>query len=151
MFNNTGITKVTGAAPVQILFNVQNQLSVPIIVDDAYYVTKGTKKIVPAGTPLYGDLTARNAVSDVANTFVKASTTSTKIGATDEQTPVDVKVDKSNAVGVLLHDVDVTNGDNNGTLLIWGFVDMNKLDTTTAALITAEVKEALKGNVTFLK
>lgn len=150
MFNNTGITKVTGTTPVQILFNVQNQLSVSIIVDDGNYVTENGRKIVKAGTPLTGSLTARNAVGVTANTFVKAATTSTKIGATDEDTPVDVKVNKSNAVGVLLHDVDVTDGDNNGTLLIWGFVDMSKLDSTTAALITTEVKEALKGNVTFL-
>lgn len=126
MFNNTGITKVTGAAPVQILFNVQNQMSVSIVVDDAYFVTRDGKKIVPAGTPLSGDLTAR------ATAFVKAKDTSNP------------------ATGVLLHDVDVTNGDNNGTLLIWGFVDLNKLDTATAALITATRKSELK-NITFLK
>ena len=132
MFNNTGITKVTGAAPVQILFNVQNQMSVSIVVDDAYSVTRDGKKIVPAGTPLSGDLTAR------ATAFVKAKD-ATSAGN-------DGKV----ATGVLLHDVDVTNGDNNGTLLIWGFVDLNKLDSTTAALITATRKSEMK-NITFLK
>lgn len=132
MFNNTGITKVTGAAPVQILFNVQNQMSVSIVVDDAYSVTRDGKKIVPAGTPLSGDLTAR----DMA--FVKAKD-ATAAGN-----------DGKAATGVLLHDVDVTNGDNNGTLLIWGFVDLNKLDTATAALITATRKSEMK-NITFLK
>nr|DAD89346.1 MAG TPA: Head decoration protein [Podoviridae sp. ctiJY10] len=132
MFNNTGITKVTGAAPVQILFNVQNQMSVSIVVDDAYSVTRDGKKIVPAGTPLSGDLTARETA------FVQAKD-ATSAGN-----------DGKAATGVLLHDVDVTNGDNNGTLLIWGFVDLNKLDTTTAALITATRKSEMK-NITFLK
>lgn len=132
MLNNTGITKVTGAAPVQILFNVQNQMSVSIVVDDGYSVTRDGKKIVPAGTPLSGDLTARDTA------FVKAKD-ATAAGN-----------DGKAAIGVLLHDVDVTNGDNNGTLLIWGFVDLNKLDTTTAALITATRKSEMK-NITFLK
>lgn len=132
MFNNTGITKVTGAAPVQILFNVQNQMSVSIVVDDAYSVNRDGKKIVPAGTPLSGDLTARETA------FVQAKD-ATSAGN-----------DGKAATGVLLHDVDVTNGDNNGTLLIWGFVDLNKLDTTTAALITATRKSEMK-NIIFLK
>lgn len=132
MFNNTGITKVTGAAPVQILFNVQNQMSVSIVVDDGYSVTRDGKKIVPAGTPLSGDLTARETA------FVQAKD-ATAAGN-----------DGKAATGVLLHDVDVTNGDNNGTLLIWGFVDLNKLDSTTAALITATRKSEMK-NITFLK
>ena len=129
MLNKTGVTKVVGAAPVQILFNVQNQFSVGIKVDDANYVTENGRKIVKAGTPLSGNLGARETA------FVKATTSS----------------GSSNAVGILLHDVDVTDGDANGTLLIWGFVDLNKLDTTTATLITTEVKTALKGGVTFLK
>lgn len=132
MFNNTGITKVTGAAPVQILFNVQNQMSVSIVVDDGYSVTRDGKKIVPAGTPLSGDLTARGTA------FVQAKD-ATSAGN-----------DGKAATGILLHDVDVTNGDNNGTLLIWGFVDLTKLDSTTAALITATRKSELK-NITFLK
>ena len=129
MLNKTGITKVVGTAPVQILFNVQNQFSVGIKVDDANYVTENGRKIVKAGTPLSGNLEARETA------FVKATTSS----------------GSSNAVGILLHDVDVTEGDTNGTLLIWGFVDLNKLDTVTTALITTEVKTALKGGVTFLK
>lgn len=126
MFNKTGITKTTGAAPVQILFDVQNQVSVSIVVDDGYSVTRNGRKIVPAGTPLSGSLTARSTA------FVKA-------------------VDTTNpATGVLLHDVDVTEGDTNGTLLIWGFVDLNKIDTTTAALITA-TRQSEMPSIKFLK
>lgn len=127
MLNQTGIKKTTYGGPVQILFNVQNQVSVSIRVDDAYSVTRDGRKIVPAGTPLSGDLTARN------TSFVKA---------VDTTHP---------ATGVLLHDVDVTEGDANGTLLIWGFVDLNKVDSATANLITATRKTELAGKVTFLK
>ena len=127
MLNQTGIKKTTYGGPVQILFNVQNQVSVNIRVDDAYSVTRDGRKIVPAGTPLSGDLTARTTA------FVKA---------VDTTHP---------ATGVLLHDVDVTEGDANGTLLIWGFVDLNKVDSATAALITATRKTELAGKVTFLK
>lgn len=128
MLNRSGITKETAVAPSQILFNVQNQMSVGVIVDDAVGTENAEgRKIVKAGTPLNGDLTARGTA------FVAAKDTSNP------------------AVGVLLHDVDVTDGDANGTLLIWGFVNLNRMDTTTAALITATRKTELAGRVWFLK
>lgn len=58
--------------------------------------------------------------------------------------------DATPAVGVLLHDVDVTSGNNNATLLIDGFVDLNKLDDDVLALITSTVKSQLT-HVRFLK
>lgn len=114
----------------QILFNTDPQVSVGVLVSNSG-ISAGDdgKKIVKAGTPLAGSLEARGTA------FTKATTTE----------------GVSNAVGILLHDVDVTAGAENGTLLIFGFVDLNKVDTTTAALITAAVKTALKGGVAFLK
>lgn len=128
MLNRSGIIKETAVAPSQILFNVQNQMSVGVIVDK----TVGTagedgRKIVKAGTPLNGDLTTRSTA------FVAAKDTSNP------------------AVGVLLHDVDVTNGNANGTLLIWGFVNLNRMDSTTASSITDNRKTELAGRVWFLK
>lgn len=128
MLNRSGIIKETAVAPSQILFNVQNQMSVGVIVDK----TVGTagedgRKIVKAGTPLNGDLTARDTA------FVAAKDTSNP------------------AVGVLLHDVDVTDGNANGTLLIWGFVNLNRMDPTTAGFITTNIKTELAGRVWFLK
>lgn len=123
--------KTTTAVNVnQILFCTDPQVSVGILVSNSG-ISAGAdgKKIVKAGTPMTGSLEARGTA------FTKASTTE----------------GVSNAVGVLLHDVDVTAGAENGTLLIFGFVDLNKVDTTTAALATSEVKTALKGGVTFLK
>ena len=123
------IKKETAVNVNQILFCTEPQVSVGVQVSDTGITASNGKKIVKAGTPLAGSLEARGTA------FAKATTTS---GA-------------SNAVGILLHDVDVTDGANNGTLLIFGFVDLNKVDATTAALITADVKTALKGGVTFLK
>lgn len=129
MLNQSGITKTTGAAPVQILFNVQNQMSVGIKLTKNFVgaVTENGRKIVKAGTPLNGDLTARGTA------FVAAA---------DSTAP---------AVGILLHDVDVTDADANATLLIWGFVNLSRVDSTTAALITETRITELAGKVWFLK
>lgn len=128
MFNRSGIKKETMAAPQQILFNVQNQMSVPILVDKSMAsVTVDGRKVVKAGTPLNGDLTARN-------TAFKA--------AADSTAP---------AVGVLLHDVDITDNNASGTLLIWGFVNLDRLDSATASKITATRKTELAGRIWFLK
>lgn len=128
MFNRPGIKKETLAAPQQILFNVQNQMSVPILVDKTMAsVTVDGRKVVKAGTPLNGDLTARG-------TAFKA--------AADTTAP---------AVGVLLHDVDITDNNANGTLLIWGFVNLDRLDSATASKITATRKTELAGRIWFLK
>ena len=57
----------------------------------------------------------------------------------------------SNANAVLLHSVDVEKRDANGTALIFGFVNIDRLDTSVKALVTTEAKKALNGKVTFLK
>ena len=121
MLNNTGVKKETYGSGKQILFAVEHQVSMGIVVDKSVGVADGTKKIAKAGTPLTGSLDARGTA------FTAATTTS---GA-------------SNAVGVLLHDVDVTVDDNNGAILLFGFVNTNMIDATTKAKITAEVKAAL--------
>lgn len=84
------------------------------------------KKIILAGTPVGGD----------------------KDFYEDEKAELVVSND-AKAVGVLLHDVDVTNGVANGTVLVFGFVNVNRLDTNVT--ITDEAKEALNGKVTFVK
>lgn len=129
MLNRTGITKVTGAAPTQILFNVDNQMSVSIKVSKNVTgtVTENGRKILKAGTPLNGDLTARGTA------FVNAA---------DNSKP---------AVGVLLHDVDVTDADANGSLLIWGFVNLSRLSTGATTLLTATRQTELSGKIWFLK
>lgn len=105
-----------------------------LIANNSYMVTLGAqvtntgvtadadgKKILRAGTPLAGDITKRGTA------FVKATTTE----------------GVSNATAVLLHDVDVTAGAENGTIILAGCVDLLKLDTATKALVTSAVTTAL--------
>lgn len=126
MYNHTHIIKVNAAAPVQILFNTQNQVSVGVKIakNFAGAVTENGRKIVKAGTPLTGDLT-------------------------DRSTPFTAATDSA-AVGVLLHDVDVTDAAANCTLLIWGFVNLDRIDDTTKAKLTTAIQNKLAGRVYFL-
>ena len=124
------IKTVAGTATKQILFATQPSMSVGVVVGNAgVNADSEGKKILKAGTPLKGSLEARG----TAWTFSADSSGSNP------------------AVGVLLHDVDVTAGNENGTALIFGFVDLNKVDSSVTALITTAAKTALAGKVTFIK
>ena len=59
MLNNTGIKKEKFSSGNQILFAVEHQVSMGIVVDESVGVTEGAKKIAKAGTPLTGNLDAR--------------------------------------------------------------------------------------------
>lgn len=127
MLNKSGIKKTEFGNLQQILFDVENKKTVSVIVSGSIAAgsiqTVDGRKIVKAGTPLAGDLKSRK----------------TPLTAGD-----------SDPVGVLLHDVDVTDGNANGTLLIWGFVNLDRLDAITKALITTAVETGLSGKVWFL-
>lgn len=127
MFNNSGVSKATMTAPRQILANVQLQSSVGCIVPQALGVAVGTKKIAKAGTPIKVDLLNLQSVAQAANGEVAMN-------------------------AVLLHDVDVTVGNANGTALIFGFVNVNRVDTDVAALITTAAANAgASTKLTFMK
>lgn len=132
MLNQKGIKKSSYVSTNQILFNTDPFVAVSIIVDDALGVIDPAtgRKIVKAGTPLAGDLTKREAV------FVAVNEASASLA--------------SNAKGILLHDIDVTTGNANGTLLIFGFVNVDRIDSTVMEKNNEYVKEALKG-IYFLK
>lgn len=121
--------------PKQIMLADSQMVSFGVVVGNTG-VNAGSdgKKILKAGTPITGDIEARNTA------FQKATSSSSGEPA----------VTTSNAVGILLHDVDVTAGNANGAIVLFGFVDLDKLDAETFKLITAEVKTALAGKVTFL-
>jgi DNA helicase TIP49 (TBP-interacting protein) len=127
MLNQSGITKTSGTTARQILFNVQNQVSVGAVIGQTGAVTVGTRKIQKAGTPMFGDINSRTTA------YVPETTSTT-----------------SNANAVLLHDVDVTDGNVNGTVLIFGFVNTNRLESDVQAKITSAVKTALDAKVTFI-
>lgn len=82
------------------------------------------KKIVKAGTPL-------GASADVLAT---RETVMSAILA-------DSALETTPAQGVLMHDVDVTSGNANATMIVTGQVDLLKLDSSVS--ITEKVKEAL--------
>lgn len=124
MLNQSGVTTVNATTPKTILWAPETAVAVPCVVADTGIVAGSDgKKIIQAGTPLAGDLTARNTA------FTKSAT---------------------GVVGLLMHTLDVTTGKQNATVLVSGLVDLNKLDSATAALITAEVKAALP-RITFVK
>ena len=123
-----GFKKTSAVTPKQILFGTAPMMSVGVVVSSSDIIANSEgKKIVKAGTPLVGSLEARNTAFTVAGS------------------------DASDIAGVLLHDVDVTSGNNNGTLLIFGFVNLNNLDSDVNDLLTSNVKKLLSGKVTFLK
>ena len=95
------------------------------------------KKILKAGT-IIGGSGSTNTI--LGNTAILANVNNSDVATTVAHAAVD-------AEGVLLADVDLTYGDASGTMLIHGFVDLNKLpEAPLAAAITA-----LKGRITFLK
>lgn len=127
MLNRSVVSNETYAATKQILANVELQSSVGCIVPSSLGATVGSKKIAKAGTPIKIDL------MNLQTPAVKA----------DGTTPLNA---------VLLHDVDVTAGNANGTALIFGFVNVNRVDTDVATAITAAVAATgASKQITFMK
>lgn len=81
------------------------------------------KKIIKAGTPVGG-----------GDVLVNRQTVLVK--------------NSENPVGVLLHDVDVTAGQENATLVVEGIVDIEKLDADVKSLV--ETAKAKLTKVTFI-
>ena len=129
MLNKDGVKTTNYGAPVQILANVEHQYSVGCRVPQTLGTdVTGVGKIAKAGTPIHIDLS-------------------------NLQTPAAAPAEASGgnpavvANAVLLHNVDVTDGTKNGTALIWGFVNVNRLETDVQALVSAGTKV---GDVQFL-
>lgn len=118
MLNQTGVKKMSYGNVRQILFTPQDRIGLSIFVDASTYVEEGGRKLVKAGTPMSGDLRKRDVVFTVT-------------GAAD--TPV----------GVLEHDVDVTLGEANGSLVVFGGVNLARYDDTTKAMITDDIVSKL--------
>lgn len=129
MLNDGRIVKSTYVAPVQILAEPSLQFSVGCIVPEAAGEdTSDGRKIAQAGLPIVVDLGSLNSACKVA----------------------DEKTNLANAV--LLHDVDVTNGKNNGTALIFGFVDMSKLSSDMISRVkTVFGASGASKKITFVK
>ena len=121
MLNRDGVRSYSYNNIKQILANVEFQESVGCIVPQSLGVNVTgnglTKKIAKAGTPININL------SNI-NTPVVAPSAA---GEGASAVPMNA---------VLLHDVDVTDGAANGTALIFGFVNTNRVDNDVKTAIT---------------
>lgn len=118
---NKVVTETYGAPRKHIMIaNDSYMVTLPGIIK-ATGVTAGTdgKKIVKAGTPLYGNIEKRD--------------TGFTVSGSGDATPV----------AVLFSDVDVTAGDENGTIVLAGCVDLLKLESSVKTALTSTVKAAL--------
>lgn len=122
MINQGGITTETGVTRNNILMAPELAFTMSCkVANTGVSADSDNRKIVKAGTPLVGDLKAR----DAAFTAATAATT-------------------SGIAGVLLHDIDVTSGTKNATVVVSGFVDETKLDAAVATIVdTAGVAAAM--------
>lgn len=118
-----GFNEIDGTSKKEILFSTQPMLAVGVQVGNTGVSADANgKKIIKEGTPLTGSLTARTTAFSVASDTNNVS----------------------NAVGILYGgDLDVTDGTQNATLLILGFVNWDKLDSTVKTLTTTYTKTAL--------
>lgn len=109
------IVKETYNAPEKhiLIANDSYMVTLPAIIK-ATGVSAGTdgKKVVKAGTPLYGDIEKRD-------------------------TGFTVSAESGNPTCILLHDVDVTAGDENGTIVLAGCVDLLKLDASVKTAVAS--------------
>lgn len=104
-----------------ILLNKHNAHEIGVQISNTG-VSAGTdgRKIIPAGTPIGGTTSAledRDVVLKVTNS----------------------SSDGANSQGILRYDVDVTNGNANGTMIVMGVVDSSKcpaLDPTVKTALT---------------
>lgn len=97
-----------------------------VLVGDAGVTVKEGKKIVPAGTIVGGK----------ANPALE-----------NKQEPVEDKnteIKAEKAEGVLLYDVDVTNGPKEGSMILWGFVDLNKIPKAPVAEVELPMIKFMK-------
>lgn len=108
------------APDLDVLLNPDNAFEIGVQVGNTgVSADSNGRKIIKAGTPVGGTVSAletRNTVLSVTNTSSNGA----------------------NAQGVLRHDVDVTNGNANATMIVRGEVDSSKCPT-----IAAEAKTAL--------
>lgn len=131
---NNSINKTSYGADKNILIAPELAFTTGCQVTNTGVVADSNgRKIIKAGTPVGGTTSAllnRQAVLVVTNNA-------------NAGTPAES--DGKNSQGVILHDVDVTNGQEEAKLVVFGFVDINKVPTINSAALTALTK------ITFMK
>lgn len=107
-----------------LIANNSFMVTLPAIISATGVSAVDGKKIIKAGTPLTGNIKKRGTA------FAKAT--------------------GNTASAVLMHDVDVTDGNNNGTIILAGCIDLLKLDSDVKSLISSDIEGALK-NIIFVE
>ena len=126
MLNQNGIKKTSAVTRKVILIAPELAFSLSCkVASTGVQAGADGKKIIKAGTPLAGNIEARDTAFTVA-------------GA--EATPC----------GILLHDVDVTEGTANAQFVIFGFIDSTKLEASVTEMLTPAMKAKLP-KITFVK
>lgn len=115
MLNQTGVTKTSyGYGEKRFIVDENNSTAFSCVVANTGITADSEgKKIIKAGTPLYGSLTARNTAFTIS-------------GASGAK-----------PVGVALHDVDVTAGNANSQVLVSGFIDISKVESSVASALAS--------------
>ena len=102
-----------------VLLNPDNAFQIGVqVANTGVNANSEGRKIIPAGTPVGGATSALKTRSTVLTVTNSSST-----GA--------------NAQGVLRHDVDVTDGNQNATMIVRGEVDISKCPTIDTTVETA--------------
>lgn len=101
----------TYGADKNILIAPELAFTIGCVVTNTNVTAENGKKIIKAGTPVGGS----------TNVLENRQTELTVTNGSDNG---------STAQGVVLHDVDVTDGATNATLVVAGVVDLLKLDVT---------------------
>ena len=121
MFNKTNYTNTS-----DILIAPELAFAIPAIFGNAGVEANAEgRKIIKAGTPVYA----------AADVLMNRQTVLTVSGTT--------------AYGVARHDIDVTAGNANDTLLVAGYVDYLKLDASVQTLVDGAKDKLTK--ITFIK
>lgn len=141
MLNQTNVNITSGTTRKTILVDEQNSTAFSCMVtNDGVSVDDDGRKIIKAGTPVSGDLTKRETAFKVVAKVSKQA----KEGGDDDDTNDTPTTTADPAVGIILHDVDVTKGTANSQVVVFGFIDVSKLDSDVVAMLTDDVKSNLK-------
>lgn len=113
------------AGPKTILIAPELAFSIPVIVTNTGIgADTNGRKIIKAGTPIGGE----------TNVLLNRQTALIK--------------DETNAQGILLHNVDVTEGETNATMLVSGYVDLTRIETDT---VPSEIVQNKLNRIVFMK
>lgn len=119
MLNTSGVKVEHFGNVDQILVNSAPRFAVGVVVSsDGVDADAYGRKIVHAGTPLSGDLD-------------------------DRTTPFTIATTAADVVGFLQHDVDVTAGEENGSIVLIGVINYNSVSDSVKTLLTEDVRKAL--------